>query len=210
MNNKRVPESIPCDLCQFTGTLDEYTLHIKNTHKDRTSANKNKEDSNELRSQPKAALQIPCDICKFIASSTTMYVKHIETKHQTKDNASNTEESCFSCDKCNFTAVTEREFKSHLEHTHRLRVKENRQNSMMNTEARLCIYWNRGRCSYGQQCKFIHKDIPACTFQNRCNRSDCKFWHEATTGKFPFLGQMNFPHPPPFRQFARPYGYGNQ
>ena len=163
---------------------------------------------NEDRKQSSGSVKIPCDICSFVAASPRMYIKHIESKHQPQGK-NNSEEYCLPCEKCKFVAKTEEEFKYHLERIHNLKVKENLQETRTNSKGKLCIYWNRGHCSFNQKCKNVHEEIPACRYQTRCNRSDCKYWHEPITGKFPFLGQVRYPQPPQLGQFARPGQFRN-
>ena len=196
-------------MCSFNGTLEEYTIHVNNKHKEKAATDNTKNKSaDEERKDTGGSIKIPCDLCEYVAGSASIYIKHIESKHQTKDK-DNSEEFFLACDKCGFTTKTEYAFKNHLERNHGLRVKTNTQQTSGNRESRLCVYWNRDGCSFGQKCTFVHKEIPACTFQGRCNRTECKFWHEPNTGKFPFLGQARFPHPPPFGGFARPGNYGS-
>ena len=41
-----------------------------------------------------------------------------------------------------------------------------------------CIYWNRGKCTSGSQCRFSHEESPECIYKNRCNRKEvCRFFH---------------------------------
>ena len=152
-NNKHVTEIIPCEFCKYKGSLEEFAVHMKNTHNNPpcSNGNKNSEHSNENRKQTTQNVRIPCDICDFVASSTRMYTKHIESKHQPKV-VNNSNEMCLPCEKCSFVAKTE--FKCHLEERHGLKVKEETKN---NSSGKLCIYWNRGHCSFNQKCKFVHE-----------------------------------------------------
>ena len=52
---------------------------------------------------------------------------------------------------------------------------------------KLCIQWNRGHCTFDTKCRFAHEEMVACNFAEGCSRMECKFWHAASTGKFPFL-----------------------
>ena len=196
--SKHASEIIPCELCDYKGNPEEYNVHVKSKH------NKNKESSTEHRKEPNVGgVKIPCDMCEFVSTSTSSYIKHIESKHQTKKKEI-FEDYCLSCDKCDFKTATEKEFKNHLETIHRLKVKETLTGTRKNNTGKLCMYWNRGHCSFGQKCKNVHEEIPPCRFQMRCNRPDCKYWHEPGTGKFPFLGPLRFPQPPQIGRFARP------
>ena len=201
---KTSTKSLFLSSCGFKGSLEEFAVHMKNNHSQPPNINQNVDED---RKQSPGSVKIPCDICDFVAASTRMYIKHIESKHQSKEKDNSNTEYCLPCEKCKFVAKTEEEFKCHLERIHSLKVKENMQETRKNSKAKLCVYWNRGHCSFNQKCKNVHEEIPACRFQTRCNRSDCKFWHEPITGKFPFLGQVRFPQPPHLGQFARPGQY---
>ena len=53
---------------------------------------------------------------------------------------------------------------------------------------RVCAFWNRGFCKLkNNECKFLHINLPACRFKEKCFRYDCQFYHEEVTQKYPFL-----------------------
>ena len=41
---------------------------------------------------------------------------------------------------------------------------ENKRNSRQFAK-QLCIHWNHGYCRFGDLCKYIHEEIPACNLQ---------------------------------------------
>ena len=86
-------------------------------------------------------------MCEFVSTSASSYIKHIESKHQPKKEE-NVEECFLSCDKCDFKAATEKEVKNHLDIIHRLKVKETLTGTRKKSTGKLCIYWNRGHCSF--------------------------------------------------------------
>ena len=54
---------------------------------------------------------------------------------------------------------------------------------------KFCIHWNRGFCRFSDtRCSYLHKEIPPCRFNMQCLRPDCKYYHDKTSGKYPFLG----------------------
>ena len=169
-------------------SIYKYDTHAKTMHagpKDTSCKAKSKEKvinpSNKSRND---GAKSPCDICEFTSVSADDFINHIENKH--KKNGQNRAKIQYSCGKCDFKAVEESSFKKHLELAHKLNVGGW---STVNSSKskKLCIYWNRGHCSYNRDCKFEHKEIAACVFKERCSRPDCKYWHEAHTGKYPFL-----------------------
>ena len=54
---------------------------------------------------------------------------------------------------------------------------------------RICKFWNKGYCKLtNKECKYLHINLPACRFKEKCFRYDCQFFHEEETQKYPFLG----------------------
>ena len=121
-------------------------------------------------------------MCSFTSVSADDYIKHIEAKHQKE----RVDEKKYACGRCDYEASVEAQFKTHLEVAHKLNVGGFTKVSYSKNSKNPCINWNRGQCNF-DNCKFEHKEIPACRFNNRCSRADCTFWHEEFTGKFPFL-----------------------
>ena len=187
--------------------MAEYNKHVKDKHdeqsyasKTKTKNNKNAEKDASKNNKDKAkeaskkkkqdSVEIPCDICSFKSASAEDFIKHIETKHQHKSNKESVKPQ-YNCDKCDYNGTGEQQFKKHLEAAHKLNVGGAGQRTNERKPNRICLNWNRGHCVFDSKCKFLHEEIQACTFNNRCSRPDCRFWHEAHTGKFPFLDVRN-------------------
>ena len=195
---KHPVDLIPCDVCEFVAkSIYDYDRHAKTMHagpNDTSCKAKSKEKvSNPSNKSRNDGVKIPCDICEFTSVSADEFINHIESKHQ--KNEQNRAKIQYSCGKFDFKAVEESNFKKHLELAHKLNV-GGWSTLDRSKSKKLCIYWNRGHCSYNLDCKFEHKEIAACTFKQRCSRPDCKYWHEAHTGKYPILDhrQLN-PNP---------------
>ena len=160
------------------------TVKDKDNNKEKAKTKVNNKTETQQRKQNN--IEIPCDLCKFKSKSADDFINHIETKHQSKGNNSS-EKPCYECDRCDYKGTVEEYFKKHLESAHNLNVGVKKP-SVTNYPKKLCMNWNRGFCSYDDnKCRFEHKDMQACMYRERCSRRDCTFWHEAQSGKFPFL-----------------------
>ena len=86
--DKHVPETIPCELCAYKGTTEEYTIHINNEHKNKEFKDNEKEQSKGKgkgkTSNTNEEINIPCSLCGYVASSTAYLINHIESEHQAK------------------------------------------------------------------------------------------------------------------------------
>ena len=182
---------LPCELCDFVAkSADDYKKHDENEHDSPKNVNKNdnakksyadkvKHNQNQNKKKENTAgVKIPCDLCNFTSTSADDFIKHIESKHQ-KTNV-------YPCDRCDYEGKSEEQFKRHLDSVHNLNTRGFSTVSHAKNSNKLCINWNRGHCTH-QNCKFVHNEIPPCMFKERCARTECKFWHEPQTGKFPFL-----------------------
>ena len=189
---KHPVEVIPCDICDYVAkSLQDYDKHAKSKHgaeDEHTKSNKskkketNKKDSNKTK---ETQVKIPCDLCEFTSVSAEDFINHIETNHQKHSKGSKTEQ--YACGKCDYKSHQEIYFKKHLEVEHKLNVGGWKTVNKTNRPIKPCVYWNQGNCKK-DNCTFEHEEIAACVFKERCSRSDCKFWHESFTGKYPFLG----------------------
>ena len=186
---------IPCEVCEYVGkSSNDYNRHVKDKHAERNprssddSTSKNKENVKKSSDNSKQNyVEIPCDLCKFKSTSAEDFIKHIENKHQEKPENS----SAYDCDKCDFKGKGEDQFKKHLGTAHNLNV-GGWKTPQHNRSSRPCINWNRGQCGYDEsKCRYDHVEIIRCLFKERCSRSDCRFWHERSSGKFPFLDYHN-------------------
>ena len=104
--------------------------------------------------------RLNCSKCKFECESETDM-----TEHQTKEHSN---EQLFECDKCQFDTIIEVNFDAHMKR----HQKENARNSN-----KICIYWNNGFCHNGEECAYIHEEIPECKFQDRCKNNRCSYFH---------------------------------
>ena len=195
--------NITCDLCEFVGNAENYLNHMKNTHSNSRSdfvgeqdrKGKRKESYSKITKAKNSNVVIPCDICSFVGKTALDYIKHIEEHNREK--ADNT----LPCELCDYKAKSASTFKEHIESVHGIKVNGTSKQSSFRTvnskknikKKGFCVYWNRGRCNFNDRtCFYEHKNIPACRFQDRCYKPDCKFYHDASLGKFPFLELRKF------------------
>ena len=114
-----------------------------------------------------------------------------------------------ACDKCHYKTKSIDHLRSHLlsvHRRHRSNVHNANNHQRRETERHhmeqltplrsICMYWNRGECKFrSEECRFKHINLPACRYQDRCQRYECKFFHEENTMKYPFLGQKKGLYP---------------
>ena len=142
-----------CQICNFTSNnVEEMNQHVIALH-------------NKM---------IKCDGCKFEATSRKALKEHVNEEHTKKHK--------FSCDRCKYESIIENNLIEHQKNKH-----ENKTRSV-NTEkvgkpskfdknGKLCVFWNHGFCRHGNLCKFVHKEIPACFYQEHCRKEKCPFFH---------------------------------
>ena len=88
----------------------------------------------------------------------------------------------FACSGCDYTFRNKTNLETHFSMKH---TRSNRNDNSSPTysykersENGHCSYWNYGTCKFGDQCKALHEEIPACRFQERCrNVQTCRFFH---------------------------------
>ena len=124
---------------------------------------------------------MPCELCDYKAKSASNFKEHIEVAHGIKLNG----------------ALKQRTERGNTARVEGFGMANDSFNTVFHKDNRkkkgFCVWWNRGHCHYDDNTFFYeHKNIPACRFQERCSRSDCKFYHEADLGKFPFLVSRNY------------------
>ena len=213
--------NITCDQCEFVGNTTTFLDHMKNNHPisnlnldgAKKNLEKGKKSTNKNVKTKSSNVVIPCDICSFVGKTASDYMKHIEEHNKEKSDPT------LPCELCDYKAKSATNFKEHLEVAHGIKLngplKQRTEHGnaervegfgMANasfktvshknnrTKKGFCVFWNRGHCYYDNNtCFYEHKNIPACRFQERCRRSDCKFFHEEGLGKFPFLRSRNYP-----------------
>ena len=160
-------------------------------------SDKGKKSLNKNAKAKNTNVTIPCDVCSFVGKTAAEYMKHIEDHNKEKA------ESILPCELCDYKARSAQSFKLHIETAHGIKVKDaiNKDAQKPDEEFRfaksggrkvklgLCVFWNQGFCKYDAlNCRFEHKNISPCRYQERCNKPDCKFYHDASLGKFLFLG----------------------
>ena len=154
---------IPSELCKFVSkTPNEYRKHVNDKHPQKENP-KNKENeksstkstNNSIKRKDDSNVKIPCDMCDFTSKSADDYIKHIEIKHQKKYESIKE----YACDRCDYKGRSEGQFKTHLEVAHKLNVGGFTKVSYEKKSKNLCISWNQGHCTYGQRCRFEHKDF---------------------------------------------------
>ena len=144
-------------------------------------------------------------MCSFVGKTAADVMKHIE-EHNKKGI-----ETCLPCELCDYKAKTSQNFKEHIEKAHGVKINKNVRfeevtNKDIKSKSGYCIYWNRGHCNFqDRKCRFIHQNIPACRYQERCSKPECKFFHDPSLGKFPFLGMRPRTENPPQVHPQRPH-----
>ena len=222
---KHADVTLPCDLCNFIAkTTEEYKKHVESKHgqspiegtkhkgkgkksfaaKDKDNVKDNVNDKTKKK-ETTQGVKIPCDLCNFTSVSAEDFIKHIESKHQTQEE--NGTPAVYECNRCDFKAKSEEQFKKHLQDGHKLNTGGFKKVSYSKKSMKPCIYWNRGHCSV-KSCKYEHVNIPSCTYNERCAKPECKFWHESYTRKFPFLEYRQYrPNVWPRREYQQSQNY---
>ena len=147
-HKRREHLQIDCEICNFkTKSKQEMDSHVENMH-------------NKM---------FACDNCNFEATSKKILQDHIRCNHKTEED--------FSCSKCSYKTILEHNLSEHIKNKH-TGEKESQGTGRENvkSEETPCIYWNRGHCS-SSNCRFPHKEIPACHYQNNCTNTQCPFYH---------------------------------
>ena len=83
----------------------------------------------------------------------------------------------YACDVCDFVGTSNDNLRKHIIQLH---FDENSHNQASNTQfGKPCYFFNKGTCRFSStSCKFIHKSMPKCRFQQNCRRERCMFVHE--------------------------------
>ena len=85
------------------------------------------------------------------------------------------------------------------DHSHKYSLKEKTKNGP-------CHFWNCSTCKFAEdQCRFLHQEIPACHFQERCRNIDqCRFFHfVGKTTRFRGSLRKEIASPPTNRSWGR-------
>ena len=118
---------------------------------------------------------IKCNKCEVEVTSRKYLNEHYQAKHTTRN------QTMFSCDKCKYESIIENNLIEHKKNKHdisKLNHSSLRRNPFQGPMGeKLCVFWNHGFCRHGDLCKFVHKEIPACFYQENCRKQKCPFFH---------------------------------
>ena len=113
-----------------------------------------------------------CKTCSFEATSGEIMADHVQEKHIRKHQMN------FSCDECEYNSIIENNVIEHKKNKHQaFRTQNVPFRTGSEEKKRLCIFWNHGYCRNNDQCRFVHEEIKACHFQNKCRKFQCPFYH---------------------------------
>ena len=115
----------------------------------------------------------PCKECQRVFPSNTLLKEHIRKDHE--------QDALFECENCKYDTIIENNLIEHIKSMHdtdggRKLPKFNKYKS-----EKLCIFWNHGFCRNEDLCKFVHEEIPACIYQEKCWKEKCSFFHYNTS-----------------------------
>ena len=122
----------------------------------------------------------PCLECQRVFPSNISLREHIRKDHE--------QNVLFECENCQYDTIMENYLVEHKKSMHgtdggRKLPKFNNYKS-----EKLCIFWNLGFCRNEDLCKFVHEEIPACIYQEKCWKEKCPFFHYNTSLNV-FLGK---------------------
>ena len=140
-----------------------------------------------------------CTRCKF-SSKTLVDLNEHKKKHNVFKH---------SCELCGKEDTSESKIEEHIRNEHMTeifkRFKNSRNKNAINATSYkekikystyerksngLCSYWAKGKCTFGEFCRFSHHEPPTCYFGKFCNRGQtCRFSHVDANDKMSFLGQ---------------------
>ena len=120
--------------------------------------------NNTQKTQPKQKkmLQFKCNLCDFKGESITNINLHKEALHTARNYE--------KCGKCDFRYKSKTQLEKHNQIAH-------------TKEEKFCWYWENSFCSFGTQCRFIHRNntetprIVPCFYQENCRKPNCLFEH---------------------------------
>ena len=164
-----------CQECDHIAkSIGELSVHMESTHEGKC---------------------FQCDQCESKFDSEDKLLKHSETKHSEQEkhekgdsekcrnceyrsknsndltnheNSVHRSDELFDCEKCKFDTTIKANFERHMKTHH---------SEKANRNATPCIFWNQGVCHYGLECRFVHEEIPACKFQEKCENYRCAYFH---------------------------------
>ena len=86
----------------------------------------------------------------------------------------------YPCDMCSFSAPSDEVLRTHLEKNHQFTRMERRRTGYSQEERKrngVCVFFNRGNCTFEDFCRFAHEEKPQCHFDGHCRNSNCRFLH---------------------------------
>ena len=95
--------------------------------------------------------------------------EHVKEKHESQ--------TVFRCEICEYESILENNVLEHKKNKHQKKTSENASLRKKNDEKKLCIFWNHGSCRNGYECRFVHEEIPACQYQDNCQKFQCSLYH---------------------------------
>ena len=98
-----------CDKYNYTASLENrLKQHKSDKHKEKevNKGQQREQGSTEM-------VDLPCDVCKYIAKSGEDYLNHIEI-HEASEHR-----TAYKCHKCDFSSTSSDMLKRHLEEAHR-------------------------------------------------------------------------------------------
>ena len=134
-----------------------------------------------------------CDKCAENFKTVSQLRMHMKEEH----NSAFSHVKRIKCERCVFTATTNSILEKHLKEEHGIQETP-------------CRFWAKGRCTRGllckfshkkaqrkntkdidckyqkdcsflPRCKFAHRDVKPCFYQENCQNSYCKFYHFSST-----------------------------
>ena len=170
-----LPEPLRCNICDYTTNTSHDLEKHKPIHKKQYHCNQGCENTvfstqlslkNHIQSVHSQNIsEFKCNKCdaKFIAQHQLK--QHISRKHEL------TKQQKLHCKSCGQIFSTNRDLQTH---------ESNCDEQFTVVEKKECIYFKRGNCRKGSDCKFEHKTNNVCRNGARCRyfaRGMCKFIH---------------------------------
>ena len=122
-----------------------------------------------------------CDLKSTIESE----LGHHKAKHRVKEKSQRQPEP-YTCHKCEYTTKNEPDLEHHKVEQHENQCYDRvnhgididiRKSQKERRGTRYCHYWNYSSCRFGDSCRFLHEEIPACRYQESCYKESCPFFH---------------------------------
>ena len=193
-----------CGICGIKGSSEQYMeKHIESMHTcvecetlfdDVYELNRHKESIHTK--------EFKCNLCNFSTKDLIEIKEHYKI-HDVFNHC---------CELCGKEDNSESKMEEHIRNEHMdeilKRFKQSRNKTVYRATASkkekikfskyerksngICSYWRRGKCTFGEFCRFSHDDPPMCVYGRFCNRKQtCRFSHFDEYEKTHFLGQTH-------------------